>query len=153
MIAANRARRRGSRGGSRRSERRSPRRSRRGASAPPSGPRNESHSILKAGGTATAVYGLAFESSPGSWSAARSAYALVRGNGSSLRDVAYRLKEAVPIVGTDPALAEQRATVAVGAGAALVGEYGRKIPIVKSLLKPLHKIKFKIGPHETVRVA
>jgi len=71
------------------------------------------------------------------------------GLGASARDIAYNLKQSVPLVGSDPHYAGNRALVAWGAIAALVGAKLRKLPLVGKVAR----LGFKLDRKTRVRVA
>jgi hypothetical protein len=58
--------------------------------------------------------------------------------------VRYAAKQVIPLVGTDPVFANNRAAVAGGAGIYVASKYARKIPIVRELRKISIKLDRKL---------
>lgn len=59
----------------------------------------------------------------------------------------YQLKESIPFIGKDPAMATNRGTFTAGAIGFAGGRIARKI------VPALHRIKIKVGRHTAVSIA
>ena len=108
-------------------------------------PRGTSYGLVEVGGAAAIGFGLIGPKND--WGPVRYAFQALKGQGATLREIPTAIKEGLPIVGTDPAKAGNRAMIVGGAAAIAAGHIARKVPIVKKL----RSLKLKLDRKTTLR--
>jgi len=119
---------------------------------PRSAPRGKSYGLVESAGKVAVVGGFAMASGNGN-SAGRAIVRAVRGEyasvGDAARDIAYNIKESIPLVGKDPNFKDNRAMIGGGTAATVLGPALRKVPLVGKIAR----WGFRLDKKVRVRIA